>query len=61
MKKVYKVSYIVTWKYPEMELDVPVSTSALLEYMKQLEEGKLKGQIQKDARWSISSINGNSH
>lgn len=57
-KKRFKVSYVVTLTYPELELEDFATDLAIMEYMKRLNEGKLEGTVQKNARWNLSSING---
>lgn len=61
MKKKFKVSYVVTWTYPEIEIEDLGSNLAVMEYMRKLEDGKLQGEVQRHARWSISGVNGDSH
>lgn len=57
-KKRFKISYVVTLTYPELELEDFATDIAIMEYMKRLNDGNLGGTVQKNARWNVSSVNG---
>jgi hypothetical protein len=54
MKKLYKVSMVVTLNYPEVVIEDMSSTLAAMEYQRMLDEGKIKGHTQKSLKWSVS-------
>ena len=54
MKKLYKVSMAVTMTYPEIVIEDSNCTLAAMQYQLMIDQGKIKGQIQKGLKWSVS-------
>ena len=54
VKKLYKVTMVVTMTYPEIVIEELSCTLAAMQYQQSLDKGQIKGQVQKSLKWNVS-------